>query len=120
MRLQRHLRHSGDAGQGLATETHGAQREKVGGLAYLAGGVALEGQARVGLTHALAVVHHHDAGASGLLHQQVDVTGTGVHGVLHQFLHHGRGTLDDLACSYLVGDRIGQKMDEIGHKPKGI
>jgi hypothetical protein len=45
----------------------------------------------------------------------MDDAGTGVNGILHQFLDDGRRTLDDLTSSYLVSHTIGKKLNYICH-----
>ena len=40
---------------------------------------------------------------SGILHRQGNGTRAGIHGILHQFLDYGSGTLDHLAGGYHIG-----------------
>ncbi len=112
---QLHLRNGRDAGQRLAAETLGAHHGEVVGAADLAGGVALEAQARIGGRHALAIVGHLDQAASGVLHHEDDVRGARIHAVLQQFLHHAGRTLHHLARGDLVGHMVGQQADDVGH-----
>ena len=108
-----YLRHGGDAGQRFAPESHGGEGKEVGSLAYLAGGVPLESQTGIGLAHPLAVVHHLEAGASGIDDHHVDAPRAGVDGILHQLFDDGGGALYDFACGYLVGDGIGKELDDV-------
>ena len=70
--------------------------------------MALKGQSGIGIGHATAVVNDLNAGASRVNHQYVNGPGTGIHGILHQFLDNRCGALYHLACCYLVGHTIGQ------------
>ena len=101
--LELHLGHGGYRRQRLTTEAHGMEVEEVVGLAYLRRGMALKGEARIGLRHALTVVDDLDGRAARVDHQHVNACGTGVDGVFHQFLDNRRRALDNLAGSYLVG-----------------
>ncbi len=85
-RLEFHLCHCRDGSQGLAPEAHGMEVEEVVGHPDLRRGVPLERQACVGLRHALAVVDDLDGGAAGIDHRDVYVAGSGIHGVLDEFL----------------------------------
>ena len=105
---QLHLRDGGNRGQRLAAEPHGGEREQVIGAANLGGAVPLEGQARVGVGHAHAIVNNLYQCPSGILEDNLDVVGTGINGVLHQLLDDRGRALDYLASSNLVGNRIGQ------------
>ena len=107
-RLQLHLRHGGNRCQSLAPESHGAEGKEVIGLQDFRCGMALKGQTRVGGRHTLSVVDDLDGRAPGIQHDDADVAGTGVHGVLHQLLDDGSRALDNLAGCYLVGDGIGK------------
>jgi len=77
--------------------------------------MALKGQARVGLGHALAVVDDLDRRTSRVDHGDIDVRGARVDRVLDKFLDDRGGSLDDLAGSYLVGNGIGKKLNNITH-----
>ena len=112
-RSQFHLRHRGDGGQRLTAEAHGGEGEEVGGLLDLAGSMTLEGHARIGLAHPLAVIDDLQAGATGIHGNDVDAMGTGIHSVLHQLFDNGGGALDDFASCYLVGDGIRKKMNGV-------
>ena len=43
----------------------------------------------------------------------MDMTGTGIDGILHQLLNDGSRSLDDLASSNLVGDGIREEVDNV-------
>ena len=108
-----HLCHRGDGGQRLAAETHRGEREEVGSLQYLAGGVALESQTCIRLAHPRTVVDDLQARAASIHSDDVDASCTGIHSVLYQLLDDRSGTLNDLASSYLVGDAIGKEMNGV-------
>ena len=104
---QFHLRHGSYRGQRLAAKTHGVQVEEVVGLSYFRSGMPLEREAGIGGRHALPVVYHLNRGAPGIHHDDIDMAGTGIEGILHQFLHHRSRPLYHLAGCYLIGYRIG-------------
>ena len=112
-RLELHLSDGGNGGKGLAPESHRGEGEEVSGLTDLARSMTLERQAGIGLTHPTAVVDNLEAGASGIDGNDINAAGTGIYGVLHQFLDQRGGTLDDFACSNLVGDTIGKELYEV-------
>ena len=85
-RLEHHLRYGSDGSQGLAAEPHRMKGEEVVGLAYLRGGMAFEGQAGIRLRHSLSIINYLNVGATGISHYDMDVFGTGIDSVLHQFL----------------------------------
>ena len=103
-RAQRHLRHGGDTRQRLAAETVGEDLLQVLGRGDLGGGVALEAEHGVHARHAAAVVDDLQERASRVGHDHGDLRRARVHGVLHELLHHGRGSLHDLARGDHVGD----------------
>lgn len=111
--LQRHLRHGHDRRQGLAAETHGAEREKVLGTSDLTGGMAFESQAGIRFTHALTIVYHLNASASCILDIDINIACPGIHGILHQLLYDGSRTLYDFSGGYLIGHGVGQKVYNI-------
>ena len=112
---QLHLGHGGDRRQRLTTETHRLEGEEVVGTAYLRRRMALEGQSGIGFRHAVAIVDDLDGGASGIDHDDMDIPCTGVDSILHQFLDDRSRPLDDLTRSNLVGNGIGQELDDVGH-----
>ena len=67
----------------------------------------------IGLTHSLAVVDNLDAGTTGLHGNDVNLFGASIHGILHQLLDDGSGPLYDFASCNLVGDGIGEKVDDV-------
>ena len=113
--LQLHLRDGGDARQGLATETHGADGEQVLRLADFGSGVSLEAHAGVGLRHTAAVVDYHDHRLTGIFHDEIDLRSASIQGILHQLFDGRCRTLDHLACRNLVGDAVRQKFDDVQH-----
>lgn len=113
--LQLHLGDGAYRGERLATETHGVEGKEVVGAGNLGCGVALEGHARVVVAHALAVVHHLNEGASGVLYHNLYLGGAGVHGVLHQLLEGGGGALHHLAGGNLVCDRVRKLSYDVNH-----
>jgi hypothetical protein len=70
-------------------------------------------RARGRLGHAAAVVGDADAPPAAAIGEDVDAAGAGVDGVLDQFLHHARRTLDHLAGGDAVDDLFGELTD--GH-----
>ena len=58
--------------------------------------MALEAQDGVVRTHAAAVVYYLDEGAAGVKDNYLDVRGSGVHCILHEFLYHGGRPLHHL------------------------
>ena len=77
--------------------------------------MALKGETRIGVRHSLSVVDHLDGCLSRIHHKHVDAAGSGVNGVLHQFLDDRRGALYHLTGCYLVGHGIGQQLYYIAH-----
>ena len=80
----------------------------------LAGGVALEGQGRLGRRDAAAVVLDADQPPAALAHLHADVGRARVQAVLDQLFDRGRGPLDHLAGGDLVGDFGGEDVDRHG------
>ena len=64
--------------------------------------VAGSGQGRVLAVHPAAIVAHADQPAPAILDVHLDRRGTGIEGILHEFLHRRRRTLHHLAGSNLV------------------
>ena len=81
---------------------------QVFGRCQLGSGVTLEAQHGVVGCHPGAVVNDLDEGATGILHDHLDVRGAGVHGILHQLFHHGSGALDHLSRGNHVCNILGQ------------
>ena len=105
--FQFHLRHCGDRGESLTTESHGAERKEIVCLADFRGRMTLESQSGIGLRHSLAIINDLDIGATGIHHRYMDIPGTCIHSVLNQLLDYGSWTLYHLSCRYLIGNRIG-------------
>ena len=70
-------------------------------------------QTRVGLTHPTAVINNLDGCATGIDDDYIYMLSSGIHSILYQLLNHGSRPLNDLASCYLVGHRIGEKVDDI-------
>ena len=114
-RLQLHMCNGRNARQRFAPEAFGAQREEVIGRTDLAGGVPLEAEARIGWAHTHAVVDHLHERSPGILHNERDRAGPGIHTVLQQFLHHACGPRNHFARRDLVGHMVGQQAYDVGH-----
>ena len=110
---QFHLCHRSDGGQCFASEAHGAQGEEVRSLLDFRGGMAFEGQSRIGGTHAAAIVDDLHQRLAGIFNNHLDERGLGSQRVLHQLLDNRSGTLDDLAGGNLVGYGVGKQMDDV-------
>ena len=106
------LGHRADRGQRLAAETERADAQQIL-VVELGGGVSLHRQGKVRVGHAAAVVGDADASPSAAVSENVDAAGAGIDSVLHQFLHHTRGTLDHLAGGDAIDDLFGELAD--GH-----
>ena len=100
---ERNLRHRRDAGQGLPAEAVGLNALEVCGAGNLGRGVTLEAEHGVRGAHTAAVVYHLDEGAPGVGNYHVHLGGSGIHGVLHQLLDHGRGPLYHLSGGNHIG-----------------
>ncbi len=85
-----------DRGQGLAAKAERRNGEQVA-VRQLGRGVTLDAQREIAPVHADAVVRHPDERQAAARSHHFDRAGTGIDGVLDQFLHHARGTLDDFA-----------------------
>ena len=59
--------------------------------------MALEAEHRLVRRHSAAVVDNLDQGPSRILNHDRNLVRTGVHGILHEFLHHGCRSLHDLS-----------------------
>ena len=105
--FQFHLGHSGNGGQGLAPETHGADAEKIFNAADLGGGVAFKTKAGIGFTHAATVVYYLHQFFAGVFEDQLYFGGPGIDGVFQQFFHGGGRSLDHFTSRDLVGNIVG-------------
>ena len=78
--------------------------------------MTFESQTCICFRHTFTIVYHLDAGLSGICHRHINMSGTGIYGILHQFLYDGSRPLYHLSRSYLIGYGIGQQTDYIAHK----
>src|SRR5690606_27747517 len=81
----------------------------------LAGCVPGDGQRQVGGGDAAAIVADPDQADTAFLQVDVDAARACIERVFHQFLDHGRRTLDDLTGCDLVDEDVGKLLD--GHAP---
>ena len=109
------LRHRGNRGQRLATETEGVERIDILGGANLRGGVAIEGHTGIDDRHTTTVVDHLNQLAATIAEIDHHATGAGIDGILHHLLNHRCGAVDHLTCGNLVGYHFGQQTNLIGH-----
>ena len=65
--------------------------------------MTLKRQAGIRFAHSLAVVYHLHTSFPGIGHHHLHTSGSGINGVLHQFLDEGSGALNDFAGSNLIG-----------------
>ena len=70
----------------------------------------------IGLGHALAIVDHLNQRPTRIPRHQLHRRGPRIDRILQQFLHHRRRPLNNLASGNLVGNGIGQKVNDILHK----
>ena len=113
--LELEARDRRDRGKRLAAEAEGADADQVPRAADLAGGVALQGEARVVRAHALPVVAHPDQCLAAILEFNANGAGARVERVFHQFLDDRCRPLDHLARGDLVGHRGRQDGDRGTH-----
>ncbi len=102
------MRYAGDAGQGLAPESHRAHGHEVDSLADLARGVAFQTEKGILAIHAAAVVPHGHLTRAAPLKLDPDAPGSGVETVFHQLFYEGGWALDDLSSRDLAGYFIGE------------
>ena len=105
--------HAGDARQGFAPKAHRGDRTQILRPGDFAGRVPFQAEQRVVPAHAQAVVGDANEAASAGLDFNRQARGLGVEGILHQFLDHAGGALDDLAGGDLVGHLFGQQTDAV-------
>ena len=103
-RTQRHFRHGGDAGERFPAEAVGEDLLQVFRRGDLGGRVPLEAEHGVHRAHAAAVVDDLQERAPRIGHDHGNLRRARVDGIFHQLLHHGRGSLHDLARGDHVGD----------------
>jgi hypothetical protein len=75
--------------------------------------VAVDGECKVGMGHAAAVIGDTDPPPAATIGEDVDAAGAGIDGVFDQFLDHARRTFDHLASGDAVDDLFGKLAD--GH-----
>ena len=105
---ERDFGHGGNGGQGLSAEAEGEDVVQVFGRCEFAGGMPLEAQDGIVRGHAAAVVDDLDERAAGIGNHHFLIRGTGVHRILHEFLHDGSGPLDHFPRSNHIGDILRQ------------
>ncbi len=103
-RLEQQARDRRDRRQRFPAKAQRGDRKQVIGGAQLRGGVPLEGQQRVVVCHAAAVVDHADHALAARFNLDAHGTCAGIERVLEQLLHHRGGPLDHLARGDAVGD----------------
>ena len=81
--------------------------------------MALESEHGIVADHAASVVGDLDQLFATGLDADLDARGAGVEGVLEHFLYDRRRTLDDLPCSDLVGDGLGEYVDA-AHEERAV
>jgi hypothetical protein len=109
------LSNRSDRSQSLTAESHSRESEKVFGTIYFGCGMPFKSKPGISLGHTLTVINHLNKRTPRIGYHDRHTAGTCINRVLHQYLDHRGGTLDNLSCSNLVCDRIGQKMYYILH-----
>ena len=99
---------AGDAGEGLAAKAQGADGVQILGALNFAGGVAFQAEQGVVPAHAQAVIGHADEAAAAGVDFHGQARGTGVEGILDQFLDDAGGPFHHFARGDLVGDLLRQ------------
>ena len=79
----------------------------------LGGCVTLKSEPRIGLRHTLTIVDDLYGSASCVCYHHIYMGSPSIHCVLHQFLDDGGRTLYYLSGRYLIGHRVGKKMNDI-------
>ena len=97
--------------EGLRRENPACDGEEIVGGAQLAGGVALEGEQRVIVGHAVAVVDDANHALAAGFDFDADGFGAGVERVFEQLFDDGGGPLDDFARGDAVGDSFRENAD---------
>ena len=113
--LELEARDRRDRGERLAAEAEGVDADQVRRVADLAGGVPLQGEARVLRGHPFTVVAHADEGLTAVFQLHPHGARAGVERVLDQLLDDRRRPLDHLARGDLVGHRGRQDGDLRAH-----
>src|SRR5579859_121969 len=118
-RLQEQAGDSGDGGQGFAAKAERGDGEQVFGGAQLAGGVALEGQQRVVVSHAVAVVEDANHALAAGFDFHANRFRGGIERVFEQLLDYGGGPLNNFARGNAVSDSLRQNTDP-AHTPRSL
>ena len=82
--------------------------------------MTFKSQASIGDAHALAVVNDLYECLPRSLYKYLYQLCPSIYRVFNQFLHHRRWSLNDFAGSYLVGNGVGQKVNDIRHNAKKV
>ena len=90
----------------LAAETNCLNVEQVGGLLDFRCGVPFEAHPRVGGRHSAAVVNNLDERLAGIFHNNLNLGGSGVNGILHKLFDNRCRALHNFAGGYLVGHMV--------------
>ena len=118
-RFEQQPRDGRDGRHRFTAETERGDRHQIVGRAQFAGGVALEGQQRVVVRHAVPIVD--DANHALAAGFDFDANGlrTGVERVLEQLFDDGRRALDDFARGDAVGDSF-RKYADAAHEGSSL
>ncbi len=103
-----------NGGQSLAPKAHRLQRKEVVGGLKFGRGVPRKGRSEVLGVHAASVVDDLDGRSARVLNEHRHLRSPRIQGVLHQFLHNRCRALDDLAGGNLIGDLLGEVVND-GH-----
>ena len=101
-----HLRDRHYRSKRLAAKSHRMEGEKIIGCCYLRGRMPLESHACIRFGHTFPVIGHLDQCTTGILDIHLNMSGSGINRIFHQFLNDRGRTLDHLACRYLIGDTV--------------
>ena len=77
--------------------------------------MTLKSQTGISLRHAATIVNDLYGRTASIDHNDLNMMGTGINGILYQFFNDGGRTLDNLAGRYLIGYGVGQQLDNIAH-----
>ena len=72
-------------------------------------------KARIRFGHTLPIINHLNAGLARIGNQHMYFPCFGINCIFHQFFHNRCRTLNHLSGSNLIGNRIGQQMNDIAH-----
>ena len=96
--------HRANGGQRLAAKPQGADIKQIA-VRDFRGGMALNGQDQVILSHAMAIVRDGNERAPALANGDIDLRAARINCIFDQLLDGGCGTFDDLARSDLINER---------------